>query len=94
MLISTNPIVKEIYDKFERVKKNQLDTLDKLAEKTQLPEDIKNKIASNFGGKGEKRKTKKIKNSKMKNSKKKTKKNKISKSNNLKKVRKQTRSKK
>ena len=73
VLISTNPIVKEIYDKFERVKKNQLETFDKIAEKKLLPKDIKNEIASNFGGKGGKRKTKKMK---TKKSKKKTKKSK------------------
>ena len=80
VLISTNPIVKEIYDKFERVKKNQLEIFDKIAEKKLLPKDIKNEIASNFGGKGGKRKTKKMKTKKSKmktkKSKKKTKKSK------------------
>ena len=59
--ISTNPIVKEIYNKFKRVNKYQLDTVNKIAEKNQLPEDIENKIGSNFGGKAGKRKTKKLK---------------------------------
>ena len=59
--ISTNPIVKEIYDKFDRVNKYQKETVRRIAKKNKLPEDIENKIGSNFGGKGGKRKTKKLK---------------------------------
>ena len=59
--ISTNPIVKEIYDKFDRVNKYQKETVSRIAKKNKLPEDIENKIGSNFGGKGGKRKTKKLK---------------------------------
>ena len=59
--ISTNPIVKEIYDKFKRVNEYQTKTVSQIAEKNQLPEDIENKIGSNFGGKAGKRKTKKQK---------------------------------
>ena len=56
--ISTNPIVKEIYDKFDRVKNYRKDTVSKIAEKKQLPTDIKNEINKYFGGKGGKRRRK------------------------------------
>merc|ERR1711998_767364 len=59
--ISTNPIVKEIYDKFKRVNEYQKKTVSQIAEKNQLPEDIENKIGSNLGGKAGKQKTKKQK---------------------------------
>ena len=59
--ISTNPIVKEIYDKFKRVNEYRKDTGSKIAEKKQLSEDTEKKINEYFGGKGGKRKTKKLK---------------------------------
>ena len=72
--ISTNRIVKEIYDKFKRVNKYRKDTAGKIADKNQLPIDIKNEIASNFDGKGGKQKTKKMKTKKSKKKSKKSKK--------------------
>ena len=59
--ISTNPIVKEIYDKFKRVNKYRKDTVSEIAKKEELSEDVERLINSNFDGKGGKRKTKKLK---------------------------------
>ncbi len=59
--ISTNPIVKEIYDKFDRVKNYRKDTVGKIVEKEQLSENTEKDINEYFGGKGGKRKTKKQK---------------------------------
>ena len=59
--ISTNPIVKEIYDKFDRVNKYQKETVRQIAENEKLPEDTEKEINKYFVGKGGKRKTKKLK---------------------------------
>ena len=59
--ISTNPIVKDIYDKFKRVNEYQTKTVSQIAENEQLSEDTEKEINKYFVGKGGKRKTKKLK---------------------------------